>query len=72
MLPADDKSSDPTFTQGDLSSLDSQTGQEAGQLSQQMVGGPGMAAQAPIVWGSIRVFAVYGKWSFWRKPKKTV
>jgi hypothetical protein len=33
-----------------------------------MSGGEDIRNNAPIVWGSIRVFSVYGKWSFWRKP----
>jgi hypothetical protein len=55
--------------QGDLASLDDATRQENGQLSRQMRGQP-FAADAPIIWGSIRIFSVYGKWSFWRSPKR--
>jgi hypothetical protein len=55
--------------QGELSTLDEQTEREATVLRHQMSGGEDIRNNAPIVWGSIRVFSVYGKWSFWRKPK---
>jgi hypothetical protein len=58
--------------QGDLSTLDEGTDKEASALRRQMSGAGEVQDAAPIVWGSIRVFSVYGKWSFWRKPKKTV
>jgi hypothetical protein len=79
-MATDDRPSDPTAptgapagppAQGNLGNLDSSTGHDAGELSSQMSGGAGLQAQAPIVWGSIRVFSVYGSWSFWRKPKRT-
>jgi hypothetical protein len=54
-----------------MASLDDATMNESMQLSRQMRGQP-FAVDAPIIWGSIRVFSVYGKWSFWRNPKKTV
>jgi hypothetical protein len=58
-------------TQGDLSTLDEATNQEAIALQRQMRGAEELRnASAPIVWGSIRVFSVYGKWSFWRNPKR--
>jgi hypothetical protein len=56
-------------TQGDLSTLDERTAEEAAALRRQMRGSNGPQDAAPIIWGSIRIFSVYGKWSFWRKPK---
>lgn len=56
--------------QGDLGSLDQATGVELEKLSRQLRGGNSFTAKGPFIWGSIRVFAVYGKWSFWRNPKR--
>ena len=57
--------------QGDLSNLDPRTGARSAMLASQMRGTPVRMANAPIIWGSIRALSVYGKWSFWRNPKKT-
>jgi hypothetical protein len=57
-------------TQGDLATLDARTADEAAALRRQMRGPNDPQDAAPIIWGSIRIFSVYGKWSFWRKPKR--
>jgi hypothetical protein len=56
--------------QGDLSTLDPHTAEEAAELRRQMSGTNDLQGKGPIIWGSIRIFSVYGKWSFWRKPKR--
>jgi hypothetical protein len=56
-------------TQGDLSTLDERTDQDAIALRRQMSGAEDVQDAAPLIWGSIRVLAVYGKWSWWRKTK---
>jgi hypothetical protein len=62
---------DARQTQGDLSTLDDVTDQEATALRQQMSGIEGPHA-LPFIWGSVRVLSVYGKWSFWRSPKRKI
>jgi hypothetical protein len=58
-------------TQGDLATLDEETQRETLALQRQMRAAEEIRnANAPIIWGSIRVFSVYGKWSFWRNPKR--
>lgn len=57
-------------TQGDLSTLDEGTADEAAALRRQMSGTGDLQGKGPIIWGSIRIFSVYGKWSFWRSPKR--
>jgi len=60
--------------QGDLATLDESTGTQLQNLQQQLgddLNGA-LAAKGPFIWGSIRVFSVYGKWSFWRKVKPKV
>jgi hypothetical protein len=56
-------------TQGDLATLDENTQRESLALQRQMRAAEEIRnANAPIIWGSIRALAVYGKWSFWRNP----
>ncbi len=57
--------------QGDLSTLDERTRQEAIALRRQM-GADELQRVGFFIWGSIRILAVYGKWSFWRTPKRPV
>jgi hypothetical protein len=58
-------------TQGDLATLDEATHRETLALQRQMRAAEEIRnANAPIIWGSVRVFSVYGKWSFWRNPKR--
>jgi hypothetical protein len=58
-----------TTRQGDLSTLDERTREEAIALRRQM-GAEDIQPEGFFVWGSIRILAVYGKWSFWRAPKR--
>jgi hypothetical protein len=58
-------------TQGDLATLDEETQRETLALQHQMRAAEDIRnADAPIIWGSIRIFSVYGTWSFWRSPKR--
>jgi hypothetical protein len=57
-------------TQGDISTLDEDTRQEAVVLRKRMGGAEQPQRTGFFIWGSIRILAVYGKWSWWRKPKR--
>jgi hypothetical protein len=56
--------------QGHLASLDEPTRLEAVRLQKQLGGTPDGTLLAFFIWGSIRALSVYGKWSWWRNPKK--
>jgi hypothetical protein len=58
-----------TTRQGDLSTLDERTREEAIALRRQM-GAEDIQRVGFFIWGSIRILAVYGKWSFIRAPKR--
>jgi hypothetical protein len=68
--PAEPETTGARATQGDLATLDEETRRETLALQRQMRAAEEIRnVNAPIIWGSIRIFSVYGKWSFWRKPK---
>lgn len=60
-----------TSRQGDLSTLDPQTSQDAVDLSKKMGSRETRAARQnwPFIWGSIRILAIYSDWSWWRDPR---
>jgi hypothetical protein len=58
---------DAGVPQGDLSTLDEPTRRQANELGK-LTGGGRNPPQAswPFIWGTIRILAIYGSWSWWR------
>lgn len=64
-----DRLREASAQQGDLSSLDKQTAGDSAELGRQTAGasGPGNAKNWPFIWGTIRILAIYGTWSWWKR-----
>jgi hypothetical protein len=48
--------------QGNLNTLDASTESESQDLQRQMGSAP---TNWPFIWGTIRILAIYGEWSWW-------
>jgi hypothetical protein len=55
-------------TQGGFEGIDQEVKTELAQFDSKVVP-PGRLNALPLIWGSIRFLAIYGKWSWWSKPK---